>query len=570
LLSFYQEDSEEGEGREENNQIEDEGAIQQHSSTADGEEGEGREDSNQIEDEGAGAEANPNSSENSSMAYLYPLFATRKAFANGEFVRNEFRPSFSGEEIISVTQKFPNHVVSAAVSYFPTAKIITLAQTRKKLHMTAKALPEDIKAILFTVDGLPTTKESCKQATRSITELAKIFENMDMKLDTHDKHSARAECTFWLEGPPAEEEGMPEQLLQRVPLALNRSILNRISIVETTALQKQTKEVNKQYMKPLTQFMDNLRNVEANGELEKSFFDRYSRGHIPAALIECAEIVLRYLQIGHPASSSILYAYLKNPEGDHLLQSPLSMRKAITSDQKDATGLTYGLDQQVMPLQCIEEEGGEVKGVGHHERARYKKVVHDPDLCVWALRELHRSLTKLAKNRTMVTDHAGSALQDDLQKEDVEDFLDSLAGTLYSLHNAEMFRTIKKRILKGKILLREGWEMPKMPQCVQDLEQWVNATANTPPPRKPVGSRMNKTKIPSVVCGLMFGKPVLKKSDKGWSKSTARFFYTKVSTILTAMASAFPRRVHARLSRDFGHINPFFCVAGSHRQTCCD
>jgi hypothetical protein len=557
-------DGEEGEGREDEDEgsgVEDiyEDEDEEANDNNDGEEGEGREDNNQIED-GAGAEASSSSSENSGMAYLYSLFATRKAFANGEFVRNEFLPSYSssGEKIISVTNKFPNHVVSAAVSYFPTAKIITLAQTRKNLHMAAKALPEDIKSILFTVDGLPTIKESCKQATRSIIELANIFKNMDTKLNVHHKHSARAECTFWLEGPPAEEEGMSEQLLQRVSLALNRSILNRITVVETTALRKQTMEVYELYMKPLSRFVENLRDVEADRRRETSFFDTYSRGHIPAALVECAEIVLRYLQIGHPASSSILYGYLKNPEGDYLLQAPLSMRKAITSAQNHVTGLMYGLDQQVIPLQHIEEEGGEVKGVGHHERARYKKVVRDPDLYVWALRELHLSLAKLAKNHTMVTDHEGIALHDDLQKGDVEDFMESLAVTLYSLHNAEMFRTIKKRILKGSISLREGWEMPRMPRCVEDLHllQWANATVNADR-RKIVGFKKTATRIPSVVCALMFGKPILKVTDKGWLKSTARFFFSKVSTILTAMASAFSRRVDARLSREFRNINPF-------------
>jgi hypothetical protein len=173
------------------------------------------------------------------------------------------------------------------------------------------------------------------------------------------------------------------------------------------------------------------------------------------------------------------------------------MRKAITSVQNDVTGLMYGLDQQVIPLQHIEEEGGEVKGVGHHERARYKKVVRDPDLYVWALRELHLSLAKLAKNHTMVTDHEGIALHDDLQKGDVEDFMESLAVTLYSLHNAEMFRTIKKRILKGSISLREGWEMPRMPRCVEDLHllQWANATVNADR-RKIVGFKKTATRIP--------------------------------------------------------------------------
>jgi hypothetical protein len=300
---------------------------QQSSSTADG----GEEGDNEIEDAAVVAEANTD------MSHLYSLFATRKAFANGEFVRNEFLPSFSEgdegldtisaeEEIISVTNKFPNHVVSAAVSYFPTAKTMTLAQTRKKLHMTARALPEDIKAILFTVDELP--EESCKQATLSIIELETIFEFMDTTLKVHDKHSARAECTFWLEGPPAEEGGMPEQLQERISLALNKSILNSITVVQTTALCKQTMEVYELYMKPLSRFVENLQEAQDDESKEKDFFGTYSRGHIPAALIECAEIVLRYLQIGHPASSSILYAYLKNPEGDHLLQSPLSMTKA--------------------------------------------------------------------------------------------------------------------------------------------------------------------------------------------------------------------------------------------------
>jgi hypothetical protein len=327
--------------------------------------------------------------------------------------------------------------------------------------MTARALPEDIKAILFTVDELP--EESCKQATLSIIELETIFEFMDTTLKVHDKHSARAECTFWLEGPPAEEGGMPEQLQERISLALNKSILNSITVVQTTALCKQTMEVYELYMKPLSRFVENLQEAQDDESKEKDFFGTYSRGHIPAALIECAEIVLRYLQIGHPASSSILYAYLKNPEGDHLLQSPLSMRKAITSVQKHVTGLTYGLDQQVMPLQRIEEEGGAVKGVGHHERARYKKVVRDPDLCIWALRELHRFLTKLGKNDTMVTDHEAIVLQDDLQEADMEDFLESLADMLCSLHNAEMFRTIKKKILTGKIRLQEGCEISNPP-----------------------------------------------------------------------------------------------------------
>jgi hypothetical protein len=57
---------------------------------------------------------------------------------------------------------------------------------------------------------------------------------------------------------------------------------------------------------------------------------------------------------------------------------------------------------------------------------------------------------------------------------------------------------------------------------------------------------------------MMFGKPILKVTDKGWLKSSACFFFFhKVSKILAAMASAFSRRVDASLSREFCNINPF-------------
>ena len=130
---------------------------------------------------------------------------------------------------------------------------------------------------------------------------------------------------------------------------------------------------------------------------QNGFFKSYDRA-AGGAIIECAEVIPRFLQVGPgPRSQSLLGKTLKvGPNESKLWTADSKERLPLRAEVKQATKLRYGINPKAVPHPSFGENQGGKEWVHPQIVKSLKKEIYFPEIYLVAKYEFHRILLDFA------------------------------------------------------------------------------------------------------------------------------------------------------------------------------